>query len=241
MSEMKNESVSPEVVIIDLNESNDIEAESPAVNEAIASALTEVDALCEECSAEANKKEDITEKTEAGKPSSSKFKNPEELLRAYSELEKEFTRRSQRLAKLENELAQKSVTSPHSEEEWKQTVDKFFERTPAAKPFAGEIAREILADEELKSRSDCLDTALTRVLLKRYRAPDELLSDGQFLKEHVLKSDAVKRSVIEDYIRGLREGVPPVVMSDGGEIAVAPRNKPRTLEEAGRLFAKNNK
>ena len=35
-----------------------------------------------------------------------KFRNPEELLKAYGELEREFTRRSQRLAEAEKKLAE---------------------------------------------------------------------------------------------------------------------------------------
>lgn len=167
----------------------------------------------------------------------SKFKNPEELAKAYEELEKEFTRRSQRLAKLEKELQEKDVVK---EEDWEQIVDKFFEKTPAAKPFAKDMAREIIADPTLRDGTDCLEVALTRVLLSKYRTPEEMLSDGQFLKEHVLNSDAVKQAVIEDYLSGLKVGRPPVVMSDGGEVLVAPKSKPRTIEEAGAMFTKIN-
>ncbi|MEG1529105.1 MAG: hypothetical protein RR405_02025, partial [Clostridia bacterium] len=66
---------------------------------------------CEEC-----EKDEILQKNtdndEGNKPKSAdieqqtqnfgKFKNPNELLHAYCELEKEFTKRSQRLAMLEN-------------------------------------------------------------------------------------------------------------------------------------------
>lgn len=167
----------------------------------------------------------------------SKFKNPEELAKAYGELEKEFTRRSQRLAKLEKELREKETVG---EENWEQIVDKFFIKTPAAKPFAKDMAKEIIADPTLRDGSDCLEVALTRVLLSKYRAPEEMLSDGQFLKDHVLNSDAVKKAVIEDYLSGLKEGRPPVVMSFGGEATLSPKSKPRTIEEAGAMFTKIN-
>lgn len=167
----------------------------------------------------------------------SKFKNPEELAKAYGELEKEFTRRSQRLAKLEKELREKETVG---EENWEQIVDKFFIKNPAAKPFAKDMAKEIIADPTLRDGSDCLEVALTRVLLSKYRAPEEMLSDGQFLKDHVLNSDAVKKAVIEDYLSGLKEGRPPVVMSFGGEATLSPKSKPRTIEEAGAMFTKIN-
>lgn len=166
----------------------------------------------------------------------SKFKNPEELAKAYGELEKEFTRRSQRLAKLEKEIE----GGQNDVEDWEQIVDKFFTKTPAAKPFAKDMAREIIADPSLKDGKDCLEIALTRVLLQKYRSPEEMMSDGQFLKEHVLTSDAVKQAVIEEYVRGLNEGRPPVVMSYGGEATVSSASKPRTIEEAGAMFKKIN-
>lgn len=58
-----------------------------------------------------------------------KFKNPQELMRAYGELEKEFTRRCQRIKELENGAHKGEM----SEEQWKEAVDKFFEKTPSGK------------------------------------------------------------------------------------------------------------
>lgn len=188
------------------------------------------------------KEEEIknNEQTEAD-TRASKFKNPEELEKAYGELEKEFTRRSQRLAKLENELNAQSAPKETSEEEWKQIVDKFFDGTPAARPFAKDIALEIVANPELKNSADPLNAALTRVLISKFRTPEQMLSDGQFLNDYVLTSPTVQKAVIEGYVKGLSKGKPPVVMTDGGEPQLTPKSKPRTLEEAGAMFAKNNK
>ena len=72
-----------------------------------------------------NEKED-TEKQDNNK-SFGKFKNPEELLKAYRELEKEFTKKSQKLAKLE---AQKDDDNQgFDDDSFKVAVDKFFENT----------------------------------------------------------------------------------------------------------------
>ncbi len=166
-----------------------------------------------------------------------KFKNPEELLKAYRELEKEFTRRSQRLAQLENG----GEIKERSEEEWKQKVEEFFNKTPTAKPFAKDIAKELIAHPELKSRDGCLDTALTRVLVEKYRSPEQLLLDGEFLNKYVLSSPTVKKAVVESYLRDLEAGIPPVVLCDGGEINIAHSSKPKTVSEAGALFYKQQK
>lgn len=167
-----------------------------------------------------------------------KFKSIEELERAYESLEKEFTRRSQRLAKLEKEMKQDKV---ETDAEWKAKVDKFFSENPSAKPFAKQMSDQIIRDNTLRMRSDCLETALTRVLLEAYRAPKDLATDEDFLKEHILGSDFVKKAVIEGYMKDLREGKPPVLISARGQNTVAPRSKPKTIEEAGKMFRQNNR
>ena len=167
-----------------------------------------------------------------------KFKSVEELEKAYESLEKEFTRRSQRLAKLEKEMKQDKV---ETDAEWKAKVDKFFSENPSAKPFAKQMSDEIIRDNTLRGRSDCLEIALTRVLLEAYRAPKDLATDEDFLKEHILGSDFVKKAVIEGYMKDLREGKPPVLISARGQNTVAPRSKPKTIEEAGKMFRQNNR
>ena len=109
-----------------------------------------------------------------------KFKNPEELLRAYGLLEKEFTKKSQRLKELENAIA----TPFKTEEDWKVAVDKFFERTPSAKPFAKESrpqTRQKLSGRRARERAfgkvqDARTTAFRRTIFERLRA---LLGHGE--------------------------------------------------------------
>ena len=168
-----------------------------------------------------------------------KFKNPEELMRAYRELEREFTRRSQRLAEAEKRLREAEAPFAPTREEWKETVDKFFEKNPAAKPFAGEMAREMMKDPALRAGRNCLGDALVRVLISAHRTPEQLMSDGQFLKEYVLSSPVVKAAVVDGYLKGLRKGQPPAVMRDGGQFGVTPRRSPKSIEEAGELFLKD--
>ena len=165
-----------------------------------------------------------------------KFKNPEELLRAYTELEKEFTRRSQKLKELENV----KDTPFFSEDEWHEAVDKFFNETPSAKPFAKDIANEILRHPELKKDRNCLSVALTRILVDKFRTPEQLMSDGQFLKDYVLCSKEVKDAVISEYLQGIRAGEVPFVLSSGGMQCVTNPRSPKTIEEAGFMFLKDN-
>lgn len=169
-----------------------------------------------------------------------KFGNPEALLKAYNELEKEFTRKSQRLAEAEREIARQSAPHRPDDEEWRAEVEAFFAAFPAAEKFAPEIAGELRANPALAEEKDCLYKALVRVLAAAHRTPEQLVADGQFLKDYVLRSPAVKAAVVGEYLRGLRKGAPPVVMGDGGQAGVSPPRKLASVEEAGRLFLKEN-
>lgn len=166
-----------------------------------------------------------------------KFKTPEELLHAYGELEREFTRRSQRLKELESASAEPFK----SEEDWKAAVDKFFTETPSAKAFAKDIANEIIEHPELKRDKNCLSIALTRTLVNKFRTPEQLIEDGQFLNDYVLKSQRIKDAVIANYLQELRDGEPPLTLGGGGmQFATSPK-MPKTIEEAGFMFLKQNK
>lgn len=181
-----------------------------------------------------DKVQNVTNKEENQEANFGKFKNPNELLKAYAELEKEFTRRSQKLRELERE---KQMTK----EDWIRTVDKFFEDTPSARDFASDIAEQISSDPSLKKQGGCLEKAFMRVLVSKYRSPDELMQDGQFLNDYVFNSEAVKKKVIGDYLRDIEKRNPPKTMLSGGMQIVAPSLKPKTIDEAGRMFLKDNK
>ena len=172
------------------------------------------------------------------KQSFGKFKNPEELLKAYQELEKEFTKKSQKLSKLEA-LAD-GENQVFDDESFKVAADKFFENTPSAKPFAKDIALKIIEKPELKKDKNCLSVALMQVLIDKFRTPEQLMQDGQFLNDYVLSSSKVKDAIIGAYLKDIRDGQPPATLSGDGLQCVAPSKKIRSIEEAGRMFLKNN-
>ena len=172
------------------------------------------------------------------KQSFGKFKNPEELLKAYQELEKEFTKKSQKLSKLEA-LAD-GESQGFDDESFKVAADKFFENTPSAKPFAKDIALKIIEKPELKKDRNCLSVALMQVLIDKFRTPEQLMQDGQFLNDYVLSSSKVKDAIIGAYLKDIRDGQPPATLSGDGLQCVAPSKKIRSIEEAGRMFLKNN-
>lgn len=189
--------------------------------------------VSEDAKSDAESNEDIKEEQQQ---SFGKFKNPTELYKAYCELEREFTKRSQKLKQLESEQGGFA-----SEEQWHAAVDKFFNETPSAKNFAKDIACKIMEEPELKNDKNCLSVALTRVLLDKFKSPEELIHDGQFLEKYVFGSEDIKDRIVKEYLSGVRSGQPPIMMVDGGTQCVAPSLKPRTIQEAGMMFLKNNR
>ncbi len=86
-----------------------------------------------------------------------------------------------------------------------------------------------------------MDIALNQVLIDKFRTPEQLIADGQFLEEFVLTSQAVKDAVISKYLKEVREGRPPKTLTADGINGIAPNRKPQSIEEAGMMFLKNNK
>ena len=140
-----------------------------------------------------------------------KFKSGEELLKAYNELEREFTKRSQRLKELER-VVPNGKPAP-----FKERVEKFFEENADARPFAKEMA--LFLEEN-------------PAYIEDKSGLEKLASDEKFLNEHIYSNSAVKEKIIEDFLKGLSENNPPAVIR-GGQSLVSPPSKPRTIEEAG--------
>ena len=117
-----------------------------------------------------------------------KFKDVKTLMKAYSDLEAEFTRRSQRLKELEKE--NKAASVPDGEGITPSQTSDGNSNEPAQKSDEERIA-DALADK------------------------------------------AVRDAVIGDYLKGLAEKSVPLVA--GGGAVTAPRNKPKSVREAGNL------
>lgn len=171
-----------------------------------------------------------------------KFKNNEALLNAYNSLEAEFTKRSQRLKELEQSTSDKVETPDeklaYDSEDWQAKVQEFVMKNPIAKEFAEEIADRIINDDALARDKHCLDIALNSVLAAKYRQPEQLLQDDEFLDKYVFSNQSIKDKIVEEYINSLNSYQPPDVIRHKGQISLAPPERPRTLKEAGDLATK---
>lgn len=73
--------------------------------------------------------------------------------------------------------------------------------------------------------------------------PEQLLSDPQFVQNYVMNNEAIRNQMISQYVNDKQatNGQIPVVLGNqaGGSIPSMPDNKPKTLAEASRAFAKH--
>lgn len=161
-----------------------------------------------------------------------KFKSPEALLDAYNNLEKEFTRKCQRLSELEKEKTEENEISLEDK------FSQFLSENTDAIGYSEEIMKIAQTDDKIKSLQDPFMAAWCKVLCEDvlHRA-----SAGDYcLNKYVLSSEEIQHKIVEDYLGKLREQKNPVVMSSssGESVSSAEIEHPSTLEEAKQLVDK---
>lgn len=188
-----------------------------------------------------------------------KFKDSASLLSAYNNLEKEFTKKSQKLAELiKNQTTTISETNNISLSEpvstkssdfqetfksdnWKTYASNFINENPEAKEFSKEIFEIIKEDRNLASSPKCLEYAFAICKQRKQVDTENLLSDQKFLNEHILSNQKIKDLFIKEYINSIKNGkeLPKVISGTTNDINVTiPENKPKTIKDASNILKK---
>ncbi len=186
-----------------------------------------------------------TEQTDAGcaeKQTGSaglgKFKSVDALLQAYESLQAEFTRRSQRLKKLEKETENRA-----KERDLATGAEKLRKIAEERKAEAAEFD-SFVAELEERARP-AIDTveaeeAGESPFVAEKREVEPLSSDQLYQK--AVSDENVRLKIIGEYLSSLgKTGVP--LMRGGAGTLVAPPIKPKSVEEAGNMalrFFKND-
>lgn len=191
-----------------------------------------------------------------------KFKDSASLLSAYSNLEKEFTKKSQKLAELlkseeiknanlkennENmcdisanqEIFHNSAQAFYEDNNWKTYSENFIKNNPDAKKYASEIYNLIASDKVLASCPNCLEYAFATIAQKHKVDTESLLNDQTFLSEHILNNENIKNQIIKNYLSSLSANVPRFISGTTQSISVTtPENKPKTIKDASDILRK---
>lgn len=169
-----------------------------------------------------------------------KFKDEKSLQKAYQSLEAEFTKRCQRLKALEEEnkmlkvSAETSVT-PSAEQNGddNDALKEFFIKYPEAADVIKEISAYAVGDDF--GKSGFMERAYVNYLKDAY---DKLKKDSA-TEEYLLsqiEGTSIKDEIIREYLAGVKNSnKAPVLLGEGGDIALSPLKKPRSLREAGLL------
>lgn len=156
-----------------------------------------------------------------------KFKSVEDLFDAYNNLQSEFTRKSQRLAALEKEK-----TDQPTQDENQASLEMFLSKNQEAVLYTEEIKSKVEQDESLKTDKDPYGKAWANILYEKLISPE--MSKEPLVKNLILKDEALKNLVIENYVEQLKNQNTPVVMSNssGERVTKAVTPKPDSFEQA---------
>ena len=180
--------------------------------------------------------------------STGKFKSQNELLKAYKNLEAEFTRKSQKLKELEKVLTEKKAiesdicesknevneTPIYLTDNWEERVSEFLENNPNAKGFASEICELILSDKLVANGTSPLETAWQIIASKNCVDKKSIISDDDFIDNYVLNNKEILDKVISKFIKENVNSATPVLINNrcASEFSVAKKNKPLSFEDA---------
>ena len=158
-----------------------------------------------------------------------KFKDADSLLKAYNNLEAEFTKKSQRLSMLEseNEKTQKELTR---QAETEKRVDEFVSKFEFAKPFSSALKASL----QQNAMADINEEALHYVS-KTYKTAEDYSKDDEFLNNYVYSNPDITNKIVKDYLKNISQNSPIKINGGSGSIALTPPAVPKTIKEAGVL------
>lgn len=200
-----------------------------------------------------------------------KFKDATSLLESYKNLQKEFTRRSQRLAELEKSFPLNHSESKQNEEvshvdlgeektfegkavapnkmpapkylaeSWKGEVNEFFDKNPELSPHKKQIASFLLSHPEVAASGKALAIASKVVMAEKIRKPAEMIEDEEFVNSFVLTNPKIKNKIINEYVKNLNVAPLPKVIGGKGVQVANVHKKLSSFEEAGEFLMKTFK
>lgn len=157
-----------------------------------------------------------------------KFKDAESLMKAYLNLEAEFTKKSQKLALLENEInAEQQQKSRQAELD--RQVEDFVTKFEAVRPFSNVLK------ESLQKEDGSIEEQAVKILSNNYKTPDDYIKDNEFLNNYIFSNKEIKDKIIKDYLSNLTQNSPIKIDKSSSSISLTPPKQPTTIQEAGKL------
>ena len=157
-----------------------------------------------------------------------KFKDAESLLKAYANLESEFTKKSQRLASLEQlELKRSEQESQTKENERK--VEEFITKFEKAKPFSSALKESLNNNQNLNLGEEAF-----KMIANNYKSAEDYANDSEFLNNYIFSNKEIKDKIVKDYLSQITQNS-PIKMQSSANITLTPPRVPTTIQEAGKM------
>ena len=156
-----------------------------------------------------------------------KFKNVEALLDAYNNLEKEFTKKCQRLSTLEKD---KMKEEEEIDNALTEKLSLFLSTNGEAEHFKDELMEKVKSDDSLKKMDDPFSFVWAEMMFDRMK--NQSLTD-KTVENYILSNEKLKTAIIENYINQLSENKSPVIISSkGNRVASVATQNPLNLNDA---------
>ena len=126
----------------------------------------------------------------------SKFKDTDELLRAYQSLEKEFTKKCQQLSEMSKERQQDVIPAYHNQN-WQERVDEFVSHNPSAQKYSQQISEMIINDKTIAKSNNPLELAWAKIV-DELKTPEQLLGDEKFVDNYILNNKEIQAKIIDN-------------------------------------------
>ena len=156
-----------------------------------------------------------------------KFKDAKALLDAYNNLEKEFTKKCQRLSALEKD---KVKEDEELNNKLGEKLSLFLSSNGEAENFKDELLEKVKSDDSLKKMDDPFSYIWAEMMFDRIK--NQNIAD-KTVENYILSNEKLKNAIIENYINQLSENKSPVIMaSKGNRVANVATQTPSTLNDA---------
>lgn len=156
-----------------------------------------------------------------------KFKDVNALLEAYNNLEKEFTKKCQRLSALEKDKVKEDETLKKQVDE---KLSLFLSSNGEASAYKDELLAKVNENDSLKRMDDPFGYVWAEMVFDKIK--NQKLTD-ESVKNYILSNENIKNAVIENYINQLAENKSPVIISSkGNRVATVATQNPSNLNDA---------
>ena len=163
-----------------------------------------------------------------------KFKDAKTLLEAYTSLEAEFTRKSQRLAEIQKNIDEFALLSNND------SLENILNDSTNSDKYKKEIT-EILENNENISNLPNKNYVAFNIIKEAERRTADMLNNPEYIDKYIEDNTQLKQKILSNYLSNKEDksSAPKVISGNASSIYISPSlNTPKTLKDAGEILSK---